>query len=174
MTEPIQFSKVLLNIEAILRAFADRDVKFVLVGGVAAQLNGSPLTTEDVDLTPEDDPANLTRCAQALNSLGAQWRVPGLTEGFPPPAPLAGADIGQKVSASFVTRSGFIDIVVRHSDGADYSKLIPGAMAQTVYGITLAVASIEALISAKEAAGRDKDERALPFLHDLQARSKDR
>lgn len=106
---------------------------FVLVGGVAAQLNGSPLTTEDVDLTPDQDAANLQRCAQALNALGAQWRVPGLTQGQ-----LHGAG--------------------RRGRGRDRLRN------------PIAIASVDAIISAKEAAGRDKDARALPFLYDLQGR----
>ena len=169
---PIPFSDVLLDIEVILQAFADHGVDFVLVGGVAAQLHGSPLTTEDVDLTPSADAANLQRCAAALTALGSQWRVPGLTEGFPPPVPLRGADIGHQTSASFVTRSGFIDVVIRHSDGAGYADLQPRATTEVVYGITLAIAGLDAIISAKEAAGRDKDERALPILHELRARKR--
>lgn len=173
MADPIGFGEVLLDIEAVLRALADHDVQYVLVGGLAAQLAGSPLTTEDIDLTPSTDPGNLARCAAALNALGAQWRVPGLTEGFPPPRPLDGGDLEGKLSLSFVTRQGFVDLVLTHSDGAQYADLQPDAVAVTVYGITLSRASLDALISAKAAADRDKDRRALPFLEELRRRERD-
>lgn len=160
----------MLDIEVILRAFADHRVAFVLVGGVAAQLAGSPLTTEDVDLTPADELHNLARAAAALSSLGAQWRVPGLREGFPPPAPLSADDLRGRMSLAFVTRHGFVDIVLRHSDGASYAHLVGDARTLTIYGLEVAVAGVDAIISAKEAAGRDKDARALPFLYELQRR----
>lgn len=170
MAEPIRFADVLLDVEAVLRAFAEHEVEFVLVGGVAGLLAGSPLPTEDVDLTPAGDRANLGRCAVALNALGAQWRVPGLREGLPPPAPITGDDLVGKMSAAFVTHHGFLDLVLTHSDGARYVDLTTDAVAVTVYGLTVRRASLDALISAKEAAGRDKDARALPFLHELRRR----
>ena len=40
--------------EAILRTLVDHGVEFVLIGGVAATLHGSPLRTGDVDICPQE------------------------------------------------------------------------------------------------------------------------
>lgn len=63
-----------------------------------------------------------------------------------------------------------MDLVLRHSDGAGYAQLIETAGTVTVYGLEVAVASVEAMISSREAAGRAKDHRALPFLYELMRR----
>lgn len=37
------------------------------IGGLPAVAHGSPITTEDVDVTPDRDPANLLRLDEALS-----------------------------------------------------------------------------------------------------------
>jgi len=56
-------------------------VAYVLIGGLAAVYHGSPLPTEDADITPLADPANLTRLAAALRDLNARVRTE--SEGLP-------------------------------------------------------------------------------------------
>jgi hypothetical protein len=56
-------------------------VRYVLIGGQAAILHGSPLTTEDVDITPQGDAENLLRLAGALTELEARIRVTSEPEG---------------------------------------------------------------------------------------------
>ncbi len=55
--------------ERILRALAEHDVAYVLIGGLAVQTHGHVRTTIDADLIPAPDPANLERLAAALRSL---------------------------------------------------------------------------------------------------------
>lgn len=166
----IAFGDVRLDIAALLGALVRHDVRFVLVGGIAAVLHGSPLPTEDVDVTPDRDPGNLERLAEALRDLGAQWRVEGLAQGFPPVRPWSGADLEGKLSLAFVTPAGFLDVVLVHSDGARYEELEAAATRQQVYGLTVSVAALDAIRSAKQAASRPKDQRALPFLDELARR----
>jgi hypothetical protein len=56
--------------ERILRVLAEHEVAYVLIGGLAVQTHGHVRTTNDADLIPEPDPANLRRLAAALNALG--------------------------------------------------------------------------------------------------------
>src|SRR5688572_23065727 len=46
-----------------LRALVDRSVRFVLIGGYAAALRGSPMITGDVDVCHARDTENLERLA---------------------------------------------------------------------------------------------------------------
>ena len=174
MVEPIRLAEALLDIRRILDVLAQHEVHSVLVGGVAGVLLGSPLATEDFDLTPAPAQENLDRVAAALCALDAQWRGPGLDEGFPAPAPLTGADLANMQSASFVTRADMIHVVLRHSNGAGFADLEPEARATRVHGHEVLVAFIGAIISAKAAADRIKDRRALPFLHEIASRSAER
>jgi hypothetical protein len=170
MADPLPIRDALLDIRRILDVLAVHDVDFVVVGGIAAVLAGSPLATEDFDLTPAAEMDNLERLAAALNDLGAQWRVPGLDEGFPPPQPLSAAVLTGMQSAAFVTRAGLVDVVLRHSDGAGHREVAADASSQTVHGHPVRVASLDRLISSKTAADRDKDRRALPLLRELRRR----
>jgi hypothetical protein len=45
------------------------EVKFVVIGGAAIQSHGRAYDTQDIDVTPETDEANLQRVADALNAL---------------------------------------------------------------------------------------------------------
>jgi len=58
---------------ARLFAVLDRHkVAYVLIGGIAAVYHGSPFPTEDVDIAPQTDRANLARLAAALAELDAR------------------------------------------------------------------------------------------------------
>lgn len=50
-------------------------VDYVIIGGLAAALRGSPLPTEGVDVLPARDAENLDRLARALNRLNARIRT---------------------------------------------------------------------------------------------------
>jgi hypothetical protein len=55
--------------EALLQEQIRHDVAFVLIGGAAIQSHGRHFDTQDVDVTPDSDQANLERLAAALNEL---------------------------------------------------------------------------------------------------------
>lgn len=56
----------------ILVALAEHDVDMVVIGGLAVQAHGHVRTTQDVDVLPSPDRANLERLALALRSLDAR------------------------------------------------------------------------------------------------------
>ncbi|MCH9685104.1 MAG: hypothetical protein K0V04_26945 [Deltaproteobacteria bacterium] len=54
-----------VDLEGLLRALAEHEVSFIVVGGVAAVLHGAPTTTFDLDIVPEQSEANLDRTRSA-------------------------------------------------------------------------------------------------------------
>jgi hypothetical protein len=64
---------------AILRILEAHDVRYVLIGGLAASLHGSPHVTTDVDISPSADRDNLVRLAAALGELDARYGDIGST-----------------------------------------------------------------------------------------------
>jgi hypothetical protein len=60
----------------ILRALARHDVDFVVVGGVAAILEGAPISTFDVDVVYHRTEGNNARLAAALVELNAIYKDP--------------------------------------------------------------------------------------------------
>ena len=61
--------------ERIFAAFSNEDVRFILIGGMAAILHGDAGVTIDIDIVPAVDSANLDHLAKALRSLDARIRA---------------------------------------------------------------------------------------------------
>lgn len=55
----------------LLRAFAARDVRFLLVGAYALALHGRPRATGDLDVWVDATPENAARVMAALTEFGA-------------------------------------------------------------------------------------------------------
>ncbi|MDO8793721.1 MAG: hypothetical protein Q7J25_03780 [Vicinamibacterales bacterium] len=58
--------------KALLTTLADHDVRYVLIGGLAATFHGSPVRTSDADICPARDAGNLARLSRALVDLDAK------------------------------------------------------------------------------------------------------
>ena len=54
---------------ATLQSLCERDIQFVVVGGLAAVLNGAPIHTYDIDLVCSRDPANVERLLSFLQEV---------------------------------------------------------------------------------------------------------
>ena len=55
---------------ATLRALRDGGVEFVVVGGVAAVLNGAPANTFDLDIVPASDEKNIENLLRVRDNCG--------------------------------------------------------------------------------------------------------
>ena len=62
-----------MNVDAILAAMNEREVRYLLIGGMNFMLRHRPLLTFDVDFWIEDSRENRNRCEQALDDLDAEW-----------------------------------------------------------------------------------------------------
>lgn len=66
-----------MNIDHILRTFADCGVEYLLIGGMNFLLRHEPVLTYDIDFWIRDTAENRDRCDTALRALDAAW---GATE----------------------------------------------------------------------------------------------
>ncbi len=155
--------------DEILEALERHDVSYVLIGGLAAAVRGSPYPTGDVDITPATDKRNLGRLAAALDELGAKLRV----EGHEPVAwPLDERSFDQGTTWTFVTMAGYLDVCLRPDGTGGYPDLRRDATEEPLTEtLTIAVASLADVIRSKEAANRDRDRRVLPALRLLLERT---
>jgi hypothetical protein len=146
----------------ILRRLVDADVRFVLVGGLAAQAHGSPSVTYDLDVCYGRDPENLERLAAVLSDVVAVRR--GLPDDAPRMPPLDARTLRAGSLFTLTTRFGDLDLLANPDPGFDYEQLAQGALASTVHGVPLKIASLDDLIAMKRAAGRPKDRIELEIL----------
>ena len=139
--------------EDVIRLLARHEVRYVLVGGLAAITHGSSLVTVDVDICYARDRPNLERLADALREIHADLRgaEPGL------PFRLDAATLERGDSFTLATDLGALDILATPSGTAGYDDLARTADRLELFGHEVLVASVDDLIRMKRAAGRTKD-----------------
>ena len=148
--------------ERLLAVLKEHGVRFVLVGGFAAVIHGSPYLTTDVDVVPEWSKDNLDRMSAALESMHARvWTASepaGVSFGHD------AASLGNVEMWNLVTEHGRLDLTFMPSGTAGYEDLARDAVHLTILGVDVDVASLADVIRSKEAAGREKDRVVLPVL----------
>ncbi|MEW6687803.1 MAG: hypothetical protein AB1452_01815 [Pseudomonadota bacterium] len=141
--------------ERIVTVLARHGVRYVLVGALAARLQGFPRLTADADITPARDAGNLERLAAALRELKARVYTEDLPQGlaFDISAPaLARAEMW-----NLVTSAGRLDIVFEPAGTKGYEDLRGNAQRFEVFGVELHAASLRDIVRSKKAAGRPQD-----------------
>ena len=114
--------------EEILATLAAQNVRFVLIGGMAAILHGDAGVTVDLDIVPAVDAENLDRLAAALRGLKARIRTEGEPNGLP--FDCSGAflsNLGPHALLNLTTSAGDMDIVLMPA-GTRQSALTPSMM----------------------------------------------
>lgn len=151
----------------ILEALLRHGVRFVVIGGLAAVAHGSPIPTEDVDITPATEGENLGRLSDALRELGAMVRADGVDEGLP--FSHDGESLASAQVWNLTTRFGDLDISFTPSGTRGYADLVEDAQTSAAYGVVIPLASLADVIRSKQAANRPKDQRVLPVLREILA-----
>lgn len=159
--------------DEILEVLERHHVRYVVIGGLAAELRGSPYVTRDVDVTPARTRDNLATLATALRELDAKLRIPDTEE--PLAIPLDERSFDQGTAWTFVTKHGFLDIVLLPDGTRGYDDLRRSATREQLTDtVTVSVAALADVIRSKEAAGREKDRAVLPVLRQVLERSNKR
>ncbi len=154
--------------EKILDGLRDEGVTFVVIGGIAGTLHGSPYPTSDVDVCAATDNANLERLARALNALEAkEWDPRKDLEVAVDWSPET-----LEVDKTWILRTpfGHLDVLFQPAGTQGYPDLARQKVRYEIGGKGLDVVHIEDLIRMKEAAGRERDLEHLPTLRKLAER----
>lgn len=138
--------------ERIFAVLDERNVEYVVVGGLAVQVHGHVRTTNDLDLIPEPSPGNLARLAGALNELGARVLNAGSEDLAIEAATLPRATLWQ-----FATDAGNIDVLHDAPGAADFAELRSRALEVRLGELRIPFAGRDDLIRMKRAAGRPVD-----------------
>ncbi len=146
-----------LDVERLVTTLARHEVRYLVVGGVAAILHGWPGATADLDLLGAFDEENFARLAAALGELGATG------EGWDGEA----RTIGAGTAWSLETDAGPVDLLFVLEPWGTYEELRAAAVEMSGFGITIPVVSLDDLIESKRALGRPKDLRVALELEDL-------
>jgi hypothetical protein len=155
---------------AIVRVLAAHEVRYVLIGGLAAVSQGSPVITNDLDVCYDRRVDNLDRLAAALRQMHARLR--GVEDDVP--FLLDAQTLRAGDSFTFITDHGPFDVLGTPSGTTGYDALAGRATRVELDGQPVLVADVDDLIAMKLAAGRDKDVLGLAHLRALREELQDR
>lgn len=145
---------------AALQVLDAHKVDFVVIGGIAGRLWGSPTVTRDLDICYARTPANLERLAAALLQIHAKQR--GVSEEVP--FRLDARTLAAGDSFTFKSDVGDVDCLGTPTGTGGYDDLRASAERMDVDGLKVWVTSLADLIEMKRSAGRDKDRVELEVL----------
>lgn len=135
---------MLNRLQGVFRCFRSHDVRYVVIGGVAAVLHGVPRATFDLDILIEPTPANADRLLAALLEAGLGTAALTNTQ-----------DVLSHEITIFTDRVR-IDVLTS-APGVNFAEAWSTRETMTYEGVEFFVVSKAVLIASKKAAGRDRD-----------------
>jgi hypothetical protein len=143
----------------LLRALHRHEVDFFVVGGVAAQLEGAPILTLDLDILYDKTAENIDRLLAALQELKARYRDPAGRHIEPDRSKLETMRLHL-----FLTELGALDVLASIGNGLTYQDLASRTVLYELGEMQVRVLELAAVIETKEQANREKDRAVLPVL----------
>lgn len=153
----------MIKLETAIQALADNNVDFVIVGGVAIKIHSSAYVTLDLDFCYARTKQNLINIVSALSNFNPRPRD------FPKDLPyfFDERSLQNATNFTFETTIGDIDLLGEVAGVGTYMVVEKSSVIFELYDRDVKVLSVDALIKAKRAAGRDKDLLVLPELEAL-------
>lgn len=138
---------------ALLAALYRADVRFIVVGGAAAQLHGATLGTLDLDIVHQRDPDNVAKLLGVLEKLDACQRYDLQNRRLRPTADMLMGSGQINLSTSL----GPLDPLCELAPGQGYDELLPNTEVMRDGEIEIRVVDVPTLIDIKSKVGRAKD-----------------
>jgi hypothetical protein len=152
----------------LLQRLADADIDFVVVGGFAALIHGSTLVTRDLDVCAVLSHEDVEKLRGALRDLNPTHRLTPQKLSF-----LANPESGVPVRNLYLeTEIGTVDILSSILGVGDFARVRAGSVEIDLFGRRCRVISVDDLITAKEALGREKDLLAAKELRAIREKTK--
>lgn len=153
----------MVKLEAAITSLIAHKVEFVIVGGVAVRLHSSGYITQDLDFCYSRSKENLRNLVAALSPFEPRPRR------FPADLPYIFDEttLRNATNFTFETLIGGIDLLGEVAGVGDYPVVVERSIEFPIYGHQVKALSLDALIDAKTASGRVKDQLVLPELKAL-------
>jgi len=149
------------SLSEVLEGLLEAGVDFILVGGLAAVIQGAPVTTMDVDIVHSQAPQNIDRLLVFLRNVDAVQRR--MDDKMIEPK---GRDLSGKGHVLLTTRIGPVDILAAIEGGRSYQDLLAHTVEIDFRGYTLRVLDLKTLIELKKTSKDPKDKQRLPVLEE--------
>ena len=155
------------ELNRLFQCLCDAEIDFVIVGGFAAVLHGSALLTRDLDVCALLTDDNVAKLREALRELNPTHRFTSQRLSF-----LDNPDPGVPLKNLYLqTQWGAVDFLTSITGVGDFQRVRGSSIEIELFGRRCRVISIEDLIVAKEALGRDKDKLAVKELRAIREKT---
>jgi predicted nucleotidyltransferase len=145
---------------SVIRVLKEHEVDFIVVGGVAAVLEGAPISTFDLDVVHSRSVDNVEHLLGALAALDAYYRLQPERRIRPSASHLLSA--GHQL---LMTRYGPLDVLGAIGQSHGYEELLEHANEmQAGPGPPIRVLKLSKLIEVKSETAGEKDVATLPIL----------
>ena len=147
------------DFDLVFAALAKRQVRYLVVGGVAVVLHGVPRFTADLDLVLALDPANVLAALDALAGLAYRPRAPVSLQDFADPASRRDwiEDKGLTVFSLWSPDHPATEIDLFIEEPFPFDEVFARATRVDLGANQVAVASIADLVELKRRADRPRD-----------------
>ena len=147
------------DLSALLEGLVKAEIEFILVGGLAAVVQGAPITTMDVNIVHRRSSENISKLFQFLKSIDAIYRRPDDKIIWPTEKDFSGY-------ALFSTRLGPLDVLAFIEEGKNYEDLINYTIDIPFRGHIIRVLNISTLIKLKKTSKDPKEKQRLLVLEE--------
>jgi predicted nucleotidyltransferase len=139
--------------EEIIKALVAAKVRFVVIGGVAATIQGSARFTNDIDICYDTAEDNVERLATLLK----QWKA--YLRGVEPGLPFVMDAKAFRITPvmTLTTERGAINVLDRVPGVGDYACVVKASEVVEIGGVEFRSLTLDALIACKRAVRRPKD-----------------
>jgi predicted nucleotidyltransferase len=141
------------DLNQLIQRLCDADIEFVIVGGFAAMLYGSSQVTRDLDVCAVLTAENVQKLRLAFRNAHPAHRLTPQNLSF-----LDNPEPGVEVKNLYLrTDIGALDVLSSIRGVGDFDRIREQAQGVELFGRRCRVISLDDLIRAKEAMGREKD-----------------
>lgn len=154
--------------QKLLKLFAEHELRFVIIGGLAATVYGSTIMTEDIDICISFDKDNIERLLAALSKFNPKHRL--IRESRPL---VEDADKLSKFKNLYLnTDLGPLDVLSEIPCVGNFEKLYAASIEMKIFNISCRILDIESLIQSKREMSRPKDKETIYQLEAIKESTK--
>jgi hypothetical protein len=149
------------DLSALLEGLCEAEIEFIVVGGLAAVIQGAPVTTFDLDIVHHQTDRNIQKLLGFLTSIDSYLRRPDdkIIE------PMA-EDLKAKGHLLLNTKYGPLDVLGFIEKGQGFEELIAKSTQIDFYGHKVNVLGLETILELKRESKDPRDQQRLPIYEE--------
>lgn len=154
-------SPLAADLSALLEGLCEAGIEFIVVGGLAAVIQGAPVTTFDLDIVHRQTETNVQKLLGFLTSIHSYLRRPDdrIIE------PMA-EDLKTKGHLLLNTRYGPLDVLGSIEKGQGFEELIAKSTEIDFHGYKVGVLNLETILELKRGSKDPRDQQRLPVYEE--------